>query len=210
MELFLTVGHDDWLAIPYACPVDDGSHAYTDLRSHPECIDEIPEAEAFPELRQFLRVINGPDSFFRTLACFTIPQQTDYPAQPFEMRSYIDITFKPWAWGYSATHSFAVFLKFTRRIHELECDKKLEAVDNVRVYCNLKTGNQQDLKISFWSMEWWFTTVGETAESARGEWNATLQLLQEFLLDISPDIEQQFQFAEAANPGKAEALPEAA
>lgn len=37
---------------------------YVDLRRHPEAIQQIPAANAFPPLARFLEIINGADSLF--------------------------------------------------------------------------------------------------------------------------------------------------
>lgn len=155
MQIYLTIGHGDWLPVPFYRPTDGESHPYVDLRENPGKIENIPEASDFPELQQFFRDINGPDSFFRTLACITIPHEIPDPELPYEMRSYIDITFIPWEWGTSAVNSFVVFYDLTKFIHELAPSERPEALTNVSVFLNLKFSQQIDLNISFWSMEWW-------------------------------------------------------
>jgi hypothetical protein len=59
MNINLTVGHGDWLPVPYYRPTDGESHPYVDLRENPENIQDIPEAKDFPELQDFFREING-------------------------------------------------------------------------------------------------------------------------------------------------------
>lgn len=95
MDISLAVGHHDWLPIPFFRETDGESHPYVDLRENPEKIEDIPEAQNFPELQQFFRLVNGPTSFFRTLGCITSPQHASDQQFPYEMRSYIDVTFLP-------------------------------------------------------------------------------------------------------------------
>lgn len=193
MEIYLTVGHGDWLPVPFYRPTDAESHPYIDLREHPEKIGDIPEAREFPELQQFFRDINGPDSFFRTLACITIPHEVPDPELPYEMRSYIDVTFIPWEWGTSAVNSFVVFYDFTKFIHELGPSGSSDGLTNARVFLNLKVSKQIELDIMFWSMEWWIMSPGKNSDQAREGWKVALDLLRQFLLTISPQTKQQYE-----------------
>jgi len=46
-----------------------GKLAYVDLKRHPELIARIEEAEKFPELKEFLRVMNSARSMVETAKC---------------------------------------------------------------------------------------------------------------------------------------------
>ncbi|HKP37680.1 MAG TPA: hypothetical protein VJT71_12560 [Pyrinomonadaceae bacterium] len=205
MQIFLTVGHGDWLPIPFFRPNDGESHPYVDLRENPAKIAEIPEATTFPELQQFFRDINGPNSFFRTLACITIAHEIAEPELPYEMRSYIDVTFIPWDWGTSAVNSFVVFYEFTKFIHEPEAQEIVETLTNVSVILNLKPAQQTDLNVPFWSMEWWIISGGKTSDLAREGWANSLDLLRRLLLKVSPLTKQQCDLAKVG-PEKTEVL----
>jgi len=62
------LGADDAvLEFPWSSP--DGAQCYLDLRRHPELRAEIPEAVRFPELGEFLLVMNGPTSPWLTAKC---------------------------------------------------------------------------------------------------------------------------------------------
>jgi hypothetical protein len=62
------LGADDaTLEFPWSSP--DGSQRYIDLRRHPEQLPEIPEATRFPEIAEFLRAINQPQSSCLTAKC---------------------------------------------------------------------------------------------------------------------------------------------
>lgn len=192
MEIYLTVGHGDWLPVPFFRPEDGESHPYVDLRENPQKIEDIPEAKDFPELQDFFRAVNGENSFFRTLASITMPREIPSPKSPYEMRSYVDVTFVPWEWGGNAAQNFVIFFQFTEFIHGLKTNQGLENLAGVSVYLNLKPSRNQDLGIPFWCMEWWIISRGKTQEEAREGWRATLQLLQQFLLEISPSTEEEY------------------
>lgn len=195
MEIYLTVGHGDWLPVPFYRPTDGQSHPYVDLRENPEKISDLPEAKAFPELQQFFRDVNGPDSFFRSLASITIPQEIPDADLPFEMRSYIDITFIPWEWGASAVNSFVVFYDFTKFIHGIDAGDYPETLTNVRVVLNLKTSQQTELNIGFWSMEWWIMSPGKSLDQAQEGWKTALDLLRQLLLEVSPQTKRRYEQA---------------
>ncbi|HZD33147.1 MAG TPA: hypothetical protein VE779_15970 [Candidatus Angelobacter sp.] len=58
---------DPALEFPWASP--DGTLCYVDLQEHPASLAEIPEAVQFPELGEFLRVINLESSPWLTVKC---------------------------------------------------------------------------------------------------------------------------------------------
>jgi hypothetical protein len=199
MNIYLTIGHGDWLPVPYYRPTDGESHPYIDLRENPERIQDIPEAKDFPELQEFFKEVNGEGSFFRTLACITIPQEIPNPNFPYEMRSYVDVAFVPWEWGGDAVNDFKVFYNFTKSVHEIKKEHGDEVPENVNVYLNLKTSHNSDLNVPFWCMEWWIMAYGKTQDEAREAWRATLRLLQDFLLAISPHLEEEYAQAQKAS-----------
>ena len=59
------------LGIPYPPDLHNGggNAGYFDLKKEPEKISDIHELQNWPELRDFVRLINHKDSFFRTLRC---------------------------------------------------------------------------------------------------------------------------------------------
>ena len=58
---------DEALEFPWSSP--DGSRRYIDLHREPDRLGDIPEATRFPELGEFLRVINQPQSSWLTAKC---------------------------------------------------------------------------------------------------------------------------------------------
>jgi hypothetical protein len=59
------------LGIPYPPDLHNGggNAGYFDLKKEPEKISDIHELKNWPELRDFVTLINHKDSFFRTLRC---------------------------------------------------------------------------------------------------------------------------------------------
>ena len=74
----------------------DGSRRYVDLLQSAESIGGIPEAEQYPELAECLRVLNTPDSPWRTVKCDVwIERELDEAEQIYEATlkfcSYVDL-----------------------------------------------------------------------------------------------------------------------
>lgn len=67
-DFSIELGHDDAVMdFPWTDP--DGKLAYLDLKRHPELLSQIREAERFPELKEFLRIVNSPRSLVETAKC---------------------------------------------------------------------------------------------------------------------------------------------
>jgi len=58
---------DPVLDFPWTDPA--GELAYVDVKRHPELLAKISEAETFPELRDFLRIVNSTRSAVETAKC---------------------------------------------------------------------------------------------------------------------------------------------
>src|SRR4029077_1643437 len=75
-----------------------GKLAYVDLKRHPELIARIEEAERFPELKEFLRVMNSAPSMVETAKCDAwattelSPEEEVYDASH-KFVSYVDVVF---------------------------------------------------------------------------------------------------------------------
>ena len=67
IQVTFTTGHRN---LPYATNVDEGHYPMVWLSKEPHRIDEIPELEGEPELKEFVRAINGPNHDFETFRCF--------------------------------------------------------------------------------------------------------------------------------------------
>jgi hypothetical protein len=67
-DFSIELGREDpVLDFPWADPA--GKFAYRDLKRHPELIAEVEEARKFPELGEFLHVVNSATSTLETAKC---------------------------------------------------------------------------------------------------------------------------------------------
>jgi hypothetical protein len=75
-----------------------GKLAYVDLKRHPELLSQIEEAQRFPELAEFLRLMNSTRSAVETAKCDVWattelnPEEEIYDASH-KFASYVDVVF---------------------------------------------------------------------------------------------------------------------
>jgi hypothetical protein len=96
-DFSIELGADDPVVdFPWIDP--SGKLVYRDLKRHPELIARIDEAQAFPELREFLRTLNSPRSLLETAKCDAwttaelSPEEEIYNASH-KFASYVDVVF---------------------------------------------------------------------------------------------------------------------
>jgi hypothetical protein len=118
-ELSVELTADDpTLSLPWSDP--EGRWRYFDLRAHPEQVAEIPEARAFPELREFLVATNASASNLRSAKCDTwfskeITEEEAIFGVPCKFGSYVDVAFHRAA----PQSSFPIHEAFALRLVEL-------------------------------------------------------------------------------------------
>jgi hypothetical protein len=93
----IELGADDpVLDFPWIDP--SGKLAFFDLKRHPDSIVQIGEVQAFPELGEFLRILNSPRSLLETAKCDAwattelSPEEEIYNASN-KFASYVDVVF---------------------------------------------------------------------------------------------------------------------
>ena len=96
-DFSIELGREDpVLDFPWKDPA--GKLAYVDVKRHPELMARIEEAEQFPELGEFLRVLNSPRSIVETAKCDAwtttelSPEEEIYDASH-KFASYVDLVF---------------------------------------------------------------------------------------------------------------------
>jgi hypothetical protein len=96
-DFSIELGREDpVLDLPWKDPA--GKLAYVDLKRHPELMARIEEAEKFPELGEFLRVMNSARSVVETAKCDAwattevSPEEEVYDASH-KFVSYVDVVF---------------------------------------------------------------------------------------------------------------------
>ncbi|UNM18055.1 hypothetical protein K0P33_21180 [Pseudomonas sp. ArH3a] len=74
IQITFTTGHRN---LPYATDLEGGHHPMIWLSKEPDRINEIPELEGEPELKDLIRAINGPGQDFETFRCAHTTKKTE-------------------------------------------------------------------------------------------------------------------------------------
>lgn len=103
-------------AIPYAGSDEvrpDGgvNHGFTDIKGHPERLDEVPESRDDPSLAHLMRTISAPDTGVFSIASMSEVESCDRGVQ---RSGYLEIAFNSRQRVESAADYFDLFLRFER------------------------------------------------------------------------------------------------
>jgi hypothetical protein len=112
---------DETLEFPWAGA--DESARYHDLKRNPEGIDAIEEAVRFPELREFLILVNGAASLFETAKCDAWWSEEIHPeeeifSEPSKFGSYVDLLFAETSARYSFDRYESLLKKLVALLHQ--------------------------------------------------------------------------------------------
>jgi hypothetical protein len=118
-DFSIELGREDpTLDFPWTDPA--GKLAYVDAKRCPELLATIEEAETFPELGEFLRVMNAPRSMVETAKCDAWPTtelsaEEDFYNASHKFASYVDVVFSE----IDERRSFSVHEQFARNLVRL-------------------------------------------------------------------------------------------
>jgi hypothetical protein len=96
-DFSIELGHEDpVLDFPWNDP--SGKLAYLDVKRHPKFLDQIEEAEEFPELKEFLSVLNSSRSMLETAKCdawvtMDLSSEEEIYEATHKFASYVDVVF---------------------------------------------------------------------------------------------------------------------
>jgi len=123
-EFSIELGRKDpVLDFPWKDP--SGEFAYYDLKRHPELLASIDEAVKFPELGEFLEVLNSPTSIVETAKCDAwlttdLSEEESIYEASHKFASYVDAVFSDTAVRMSAIeHSLDLHERFAGALVEL-------------------------------------------------------------------------------------------
>ena len=89
--------------VPYTPQEKTGIHqnyGYFDAKRYPELLDHIPELRTSRELENFVRIMNGPGTAFRTIGCdYGGDRAPDNPDYPFTYLSFVTIVYDILEWN---------------------------------------------------------------------------------------------------------------
>ncbi len=188
-DFSIELGRDDpVLDFPWKDPA--GKLAYVDLKRHPELMVEIEEAEKFPELGEFLRVMNSERSMVETAKCDAwattelSPEEEVYDASH-KFVSYVDVVFsntdlhQP-----SVRESLPAHEQFVRKLVELlqrvpETPSAVEVCVR-RCYFVEDSGVREGFYCTLY-----VSGYGNDCASARRNWAVALKLMGNAIVQLS-------------------------
>ncbi len=187
-DFSIELGHDDpVLDFPWTDPA--GKLAYLDLKRHPELIAKIEEAQRFPELGEFLCVVNSPRTAIETAKCDTwattdLSVEEEIYESSCKFASYVDVVFC----GAARRLSLGAHEDFAGKLVKLltrapEVSATLEACIR-RCYFEHDGSTQDGFYCTIY-----LSGFGSDENDARQKWGVGLKLAQNALIQLSAEIE---------------------
>jgi len=183
-DFSIELGREDpVLDFPWTDPAS--KLAYVDVKRCPELMASIEEAEKFPELGEFLRVMNSARSMVETAKCdawatMELSPEEDVYDGSHKFVSYVDVVFSE----IDKRQSFALHEQFSRKLVELlrrvpdtpsaaeVCVRRCYFGENSGVrdgfYCTLNVSG-----------------YGNNDANARQNWGVGLKLIRNAILQLS-------------------------
>jgi len=183
-DFSIELGREDpVLDFPWTDPAS--KLAYVDVKRCPELMASIEEAEEFPELGEFLRVMNSARSMVETAKCDAwatteLSVEEDVYDASHKFASYVDVVFSE----IDMRQSFVLHEQFARKLVELL--RRAPDTPSAAEACVRRCYFGEDSVIR----EGFYCTVyvsgyGSDEASARQNWGVGLQLLGNAIVQLS-------------------------
>jgi len=162
-----------------------GKLAYVDLKRCPELLASIKEAETFPELGEFLRMINSPRSTVETAKCDAwttteLSAEEDVYDASHKFASYVDVVFS----GIDVRLSFSLHEQFAGKLVELL--RRAPDTPSAAEVCVRRCyfgGDSGFLEGFYCTLN--VTGYGNDEASARQNWEVGLKLVGNAIVQLS-------------------------
>jgi hypothetical protein len=186
-DFSVELGADDpTLELPWAS--SDPAVQYYDLKSHPELLPQVVEAQENEALAEFLADINVPHCLVQTAKCDTwSSQQMDVEDEPFgaalKYESYIDLA--PAADG--PRYSFPEIEDLGRKLVRLlqRAPEIPAAAEFVVRRCYYHAEGERSAPRQGFYLTFYLSGYGEDEREAQQRWSIALQLVANALLQLS-------------------------
>ena len=159
--------------------------AYVDVKRRPELMLSIEEAETFPELGEFLRVMNSARSMVETAKCDAwatteLSAEEDIYDASHKFASYVDVVFSE----IEARLSFSLHEQFARKLVEL-LRRTPETPSAAEVYVRrCYFGEDSGVREGFYCTLY-VSGYGNDDASARQNWGVGLKLMGNAVVQLS-------------------------
>ncbi|HXE75610.1 MAG TPA: hypothetical protein VNN18_08250 [Candidatus Xenobia bacterium] len=186
----------DRLEIPWASP-DDPRNLYYDLKTRPELLSEVVEARDNLALRQFLAVVNAPETMFATAKChtwlteeFSPAERDSFPSSSIKFAAYVDLVFSLPAFNFRREHYDRLCAQLERRLAPVPAAARLELCLR---HCYYHAQQAWGFYLTAFLYGY-----GASADEARHNWSAALKTLGDTLAHLSKLLRQAL--AQASPP----------
>jgi hypothetical protein len=191
-DFSIELGRDDpVLDFPWKDPA--GKFAYCDLKRHPELIASITEVGRFPELAEFLRVMNSPASIVETAKCDAwatteLSVDEDIYEASHKVAGYVDIVLSDVEVRLSSVdQSLSIHERFAENLVELlRRPPEAKARAEVCVRRCYFGGDSCVREGCYFTL--YVSGYGNGGDSARQSWGTGLNILGKAILQLSAKI----------------------
>ncbi len=175
-------GEDPVLDFPWIDP--EGKFAYVDLKRHPEQLASIAEAEDFPELRDFLRMVNSSRSTLETAKCDAwatteLSVEEEIYDAAHKVASYVDVVFS----ATDARLTLARHEQFAKNLVAL-LRRAPETPSSAEVCVRCCYFTEDAVQQGFY-FTLYVSGYGEDEDSARLNWGVALKLVGNAMVQMS-------------------------
>jgi len=186
-EFTVELGAEDpVLELPWSSP--DPNVQYYDLKSHPELLSRITEAQDNAALTGFLTAINAPGSILQTAKCDTwdsdqMDADDEFFGAALKYASYIDLV--PVADG--PRFSFSEMEDLGRKLARLlqRVPEIPAAAEFVVRRCYYQAGAERTPSREGFYLTFYLSGYGEDRQQAQQQWSIALQLAANAVLQLS-------------------------
>jgi hypothetical protein len=183
-DFSIELGREDpVLDFPWKDPA--GKLAYVDLKRRPDLMASIEEAETFPELGEFLRVMNSPRSMVGTAKCDAwaiteLSAEEDVYDASHKFASYVDVVFSE----IDGRLSFSLHEQFARKLVALlrQAPETPSAAEVCVRRCYF--GDDGGVREGFYCTLY-VSGYGSDEASARQNWEVGLKLMGNAVVQLS-------------------------
>jgi len=183
-DFSIELGREDpVLDFPWTDPAS--KLAYVDVKRCPELMASIEEAEEFPELGEFLRVMNSARSMVETAKCDAwatteLSLEEDVYDASHKFASYVDVVFSE----IDMRQSFALHEQFARKLVELL--RRVPDTSSAAEVCVRRCYFGEDSGVR----DGFYCTLnvsgyGNNDANARQNWGVGLKLIRNVILQLS-------------------------
>ncbi len=156
------------------------NYGYIDLQRNPERVNEVPEIQGEPELREFVMEINHRRSLFRSAGCDTNYGPHAHPVYKYGMSCFVTMVFEIVDWNCNAAAFEGVYEEFCRFLSQVPhpLPEPVEVIFEQQYVTFGEHGGKKALGLTVDVRSW-----GRDEADARRIWANALRIVQRFFAE---------------------------